>query len=173
MSSTQFRRRFLKSAAALAVSAPSLIRAIPSEEAPWLAKQIRMVIPFAAGGTTDLLARAVGQHMAEVWKQPVVADNRPGANGVVAGEIVAKSAGDRSTPAEHCSFLAGRRLQFNEALPRTAEGRYATAIHFNGPLRECLSSISSDWSPCRCTWNNGFWLNDSRDRLSMKGKRAG
>ena len=55
-------------------------------------KQIRMVIPFAPGGTTDLLARAVGQHMQETWGQPVVADNRAGANGVVAGEIVAKAA---------------------------------------------------------------------------------
>jgi tripartite-type tricarboxylate transporter receptor subunit TctC len=55
------------------------------------------VIPFAAGGTTDLLARALGQHMTQVWGQPVVADNRAGANGVVAGEIVAKSAGDGYT----------------------------------------------------------------------------
>jgi tripartite-type tricarboxylate transporter receptor subunit TctC len=60
-------------------------------------KQIRMVIPFAPGGTTDLLARAVGQHMQETWGQPVVADNRAGANGVVAGEIVAKAAGDGYT----------------------------------------------------------------------------
>ena len=60
-------------------------------------KQIRMVIPFAPGGTTDLLARAIGQHMSQAWGQPVVADNRAGANGVVAGEIVAKSPGDGYT----------------------------------------------------------------------------
>jgi tripartite-type tricarboxylate transporter receptor subunit TctC len=97
MSSAHHRRRFLKVAAALAVAAPSIVRAAPRQEAPWPDKQIRMVIPFVTGGTTDLLARAVGQHMAEVWKQPVVADNRPGANGVVAGEIVAKSPGDGYT----------------------------------------------------------------------------
>ena len=56
-----------------------------------------MVIPFAPGGTTDLLARAVGQHMQETWGQVVVADNRAGANGVVAGDIVAKAAGDGYT----------------------------------------------------------------------------
>jgi tripartite-type tricarboxylate transporter receptor subunit TctC len=56
-----------------------------------------VVIPFAAGATTDLLARALGQHMTQAWGQPVVADNRAGANGVVAGEIVAKSAGDGYT----------------------------------------------------------------------------
>jgi tripartite-type tricarboxylate transporter receptor subunit TctC len=60
-------------------------------------KQIRMVIPFAPGGTTDLLARAVGQQMQETWGQPVIADNRAGANGVVAEEIVAKSAPDGYT----------------------------------------------------------------------------
>src|SRR5260370_10112148 len=43
---------------------------------------------------SSLLARALGQHMTQAWGQPVVADNRAGANGVAAGEIVAKSAGD-------------------------------------------------------------------------------
>lgn len=60
-------------------------------------KQIRMIIPFAAGGTTDLLARAIGQQLNEAWGQPVISDNRAGANGVIAGEIVAQSAGDGYT----------------------------------------------------------------------------
>ena len=87
------RATFLRGAAAFAVAAPAIGRA----EGTWPDKQIRMVIPFAAGGTTDLLARALGQHMTQAWGQPVVADNRAGANGVVAGEIVAKSAGDGYT----------------------------------------------------------------------------
>ena len=81
------RARFLKGAAALALAAPSIARG----QGTYPDKQIRMVIPFAPGGTTDLLARAVGQHFSQAWGQPVVADNRAGANGVVAGEIVAKS----------------------------------------------------------------------------------
>ena len=72
-------------------------RALVRAQVRYPDKQIRMVIPFAPGGTTDLLARAVGQHMQETWGQPVVADNRAGANGVVAGEIVAKSAPDGYT----------------------------------------------------------------------------
>jgi tripartite-type tricarboxylate transporter receptor subunit TctC len=56
-----------------------------------------MIIPFAAGGTTDLLARAIGQQLNEAWGQPVISDNRAGANGVIAGEIVAKSPGDGYT----------------------------------------------------------------------------
>jgi tripartite-type tricarboxylate transporter receptor subunit TctC len=87
------RATFLRGAAAFAVAAPAIVRA----QGAWPDRQIRMVIPFAAGGTTDLLARALGQHMTQAWGQPVVADNRAGANGVVAGEIVAKSAGDGYT----------------------------------------------------------------------------
>jgi tripartite-type tricarboxylate transporter receptor subunit TctC len=87
------RASFLRGLGALAVAAPAMVRA----QGAWPDKQIRMVIPFAPGGTTDLLARAVGQHMAQVWGQAVVADNRAGANGVVAGEIVAKSPGDGYT----------------------------------------------------------------------------
>jgi tripartite-type tricarboxylate transporter receptor subunit TctC len=86
------RTAFLKGAGAL-VLASTVGRA----QGIWPDKQIRMVIPFAAGGTTDLLARALGQHMTQAWGQPVVADNRAGANGVVAAEIVAKSAGDGYT----------------------------------------------------------------------------
>ena len=87
------RAQFLRGAAALAVAAPAGARA----QGHYPDKPIRMIIPFAAGGTTDLLARAVGQHMSQSWGQPVVADNRAGANGVVAGEIVAKAAPDGYT----------------------------------------------------------------------------
>jgi tripartite-type tricarboxylate transporter receptor subunit TctC len=87
------RAQFLKGAAALAFAAPAIVRA----QGSYPDKQIRMVIPFAPGGTTDLLARALGQHFSQAWGQPVVADNRAGANGVVAGEIVAKAAADGYT----------------------------------------------------------------------------
>lgn len=92
------RKDFLKGAGAFALAAPSLAApGLARAQGAFPDKPIRMVIPFAPGGTTDLLARAVGQHMSQVWGQPVVADNRPGANGVIAGEIVAKAAGDGYT----------------------------------------------------------------------------
>jgi len=91
------RHVFLKGLAAAAL-APALARApFVRAEGGYPDKQIRMVIPFAPGGTTDLLARAVGQHMQQTWGQPVVADNRAGANGVVAGDIVAKAPPDGYT----------------------------------------------------------------------------
>lgn len=82
------------------LAAPALLPALAAKRAwsqQYPDKQIRMVIPFAAGGTTDLLARAIGQQLNEAWGQPVISDNRPGANGVIATEIVAKSPGDGYT----------------------------------------------------------------------------
>jgi tripartite-type tricarboxylate transporter receptor subunit TctC len=91
------RQVFLKGFAAAAL-APGLAQGpVARAQGGYPEKQIRMVIPFAPGGTTDLLARAVGQHMQETWGQVVVADNRAGANGVVAGEIVAKAMPDGYT----------------------------------------------------------------------------
>lgn len=92
------RKDFLKGAGAFVLAAPALaVPHLTRAQGTFPDKPIRMVIPFAPGGTTDLLARAVGQHMSQAWGQPVIADNRPGANGVIAGEIVAKSAGDGYT----------------------------------------------------------------------------
>ena len=60
-------------------------------------KPIRLIIPFVAGGTTDQIARAVGTHLSQAWGQPVVMDNKPGANGVIASEIVAGAPNDGYT----------------------------------------------------------------------------
>jgi tripartite-type tricarboxylate transporter receptor subunit TctC len=61
------------------------------------AKAVRIVVPFGAGGTTDILARVIGERLAERWNQQVVIDNRPGAGGNIAVEIVARSAADGYT----------------------------------------------------------------------------
>ncbi|MGQ0751537.1 MAG: tripartite tricarboxylate transporter substrate binding protein [Betaproteobacteria bacterium] len=60
-------------------------------------KAIRIVVPFPAGGTSDILSRAIGQKLTEEWKQPVVVDNRPGASANIGAEIVVKSPPDGYT----------------------------------------------------------------------------
>src|SRR3954468_1110715 len=52
---------------------------------------IRLILGFAPGGSTDLVARVVGQKLSEAWNQQVVVDNRPGANGMIGADLVAKA----------------------------------------------------------------------------------
>jgi tripartite-type tricarboxylate transporter receptor subunit TctC len=60
-------------------------------------RPIKIVVPFAPGGTTDMLARLVGQRLTQSWGQPVVIENKPGAGATLGADIVAKSAGDGYT----------------------------------------------------------------------------
>jgi len=60
-------------------------------------KPIRLVVPYAAGGTSDILARQLGPKLTEAWSQPVVVENKTGANGNVGADFVAKSAPDGYT----------------------------------------------------------------------------
>ena len=71
--------------------------ACPAIAQTYPAKPIRLIVPFPAGGSADIMARAVSQKMSETWRQPVVVDNRVGASGNIGADMVARSAGDGYT----------------------------------------------------------------------------
>jgi tripartite-type tricarboxylate transporter receptor subunit TctC len=60
-------------------------------------RPIRMIVPFPAGGPSDIVARVIGQKMSEDWGQPVVIENRPGANTIIGAQAAAKAAPDGYT----------------------------------------------------------------------------
>src|ERR1700752_4790638 len=93
------RRQVMKLSAASAL-APAI--AMPARAQAWPNRNVRLVVPFPAGGGADAIARIVGQRLSEVWGQQVVIENRGGASGNLAAEAVAHSAPDGYT-----LFLAG------------------------------------------------------------------
>ncbi len=97
MNTTRFnaRRTVLQAIAAASLGAALVPAAFAAEAFP--NKPITMVVPFVAGGTTDILARIVGQSLGEELGQPVIIDNRAGAGGNIGGQFAARAPADGYT----------------------------------------------------------------------------
>lgn len=95
------RRRVLSAlagaATTLALPGMLLAPASASAQGAWPTKPVRIVVPFTAGGTTDILARAIAPELSRAFGQPFVVDNKPGAGGNTGATEVARSAPDGQT----------------------------------------------------------------------------
>jgi len=103
------RRRFVGLTAA-AIAAPSIL-ASRALSANWPLRMVRIVVPFPPGGSTDITARLVGNRLQEVWGQTVVIENKPGAGGNIASDMVA-----HSDPDGYAVFIVGPGLATNQFL---------------------------------------------------------
>lgn len=92
------RRQGLKTALGLTLGLAFVAgMAGPAMAQEWPQQPVKLVVPFAAGGATDLLARALAVELSKSWKQTVVVDNKPGAGGALGTENVARAAADGYT----------------------------------------------------------------------------
>jgi tripartite-type tricarboxylate transporter receptor subunit TctC len=88
--SRPLRRRTWLAACAATLALPATLRA----QSGWPNKPVRIVVPFAPGGTTDILARAMAPELSQAFGQQFIVDNKPGAGGNVGADLVAKSPAD-------------------------------------------------------------------------------
>ena len=126
--------------------AAALVLASPAAHAQsYPSRQITLVIPFAAGGSNDIIARAIGKELSDAWGQPVIAENRPGAGGVIGASAVAAAAPDGYT-----LLLVSTTFTINAAIKKSMP--FDTAKDFT-PIafvaRSPLLFVSSKYLPVK------------------------
>jgi len=84
-------------AATAGAFAASLTVAVSASAQNFPTRPVRIIVPFAPGGAVDTVGRMVAQKLGEAWRQPVVVENRPGAGGIIAADMVAKAPPDGHT----------------------------------------------------------------------------
>jgi tripartite-type tricarboxylate transporter receptor subunit TctC len=127
------------------IAAPALAQNYPT-------KPLRIIVPFPAGGTSDILARAVGQKLTEEWKQQIIIDNRPGAGANIGAEVAAKSPADGYTlfliSTIHCinpslySKLAYDPIRDFAPVTLIAETSQVLAVHPSLPVKTVKEFIA-------------------------------
>jgi len=128
------RRLILGGAAAVANAAAAPSRADPSSNT-WPSKTIAILVPFPAGGSADLSARLLAEHLKTVLGQPVVVENKPGAGGNIAAAEAARAQGDGHTlfvgtnGTQTINQSLYRHLAYDPAADFTAIGMMWSAPH--------------------------------------------
>jgi tripartite-type tricarboxylate transporter receptor subunit TctC len=117
------------------------------------AKPVRIIVPFAPGGATDIVTRLLAQKLTEVWGQQVVADNRAGAGGNIGGELAAKSPADGYTLFMTSGSIVTanpymyRKLSWNPekdlvAITNVASGPQVVVVHPSFPAKNIKEMIA-------------------------------
>ena len=122
-------------------------------------KPLRVVIPYPPGGTSGILARLLGVKITEAWSQPVVVDNRTGANGIIGAEFVARA------PADGYTYLL------------TDIGNLAVApnvfkLNYD-PLRDLASVSTISYSPHLLTTHPSLPIKTMRDLIALAKAHPG
>ena len=114
-------------AALACLLAPLVAAALPAQAQAqaYPNKAVRVIVPFAAGTATDTLARLAGQHIADALKQPVVVDNRAGANGAIGADAVAKARADGSTLLVTTNTTQASNLSLMKSIPYDPQKDFA------------------------------------------------
>src|ERR1700730_14963471 len=81
----------------LLAGAALLLAGVSAHAETFPSRPVRILVPYAAGGAMDVLARTLGQSLAKIWGQQPVIENRPGAGGIVASQALSKAAPDGYT----------------------------------------------------------------------------
>jgi tripartite-type tricarboxylate transporter receptor subunit TctC len=134
-------RRYFNALAAASVCMPSIAANRASAQASpqvWPTRPVRLVVPFAAGGPTDVIARIVGERLAKGWGQQVVIENRPGGGGNIANETVLRSEPDGYT------VLMGGSSQ------ATMRSLYRSLSHDRSGISHRSPSSAATRSSCTC-----------------------
>jgi tripartite-type tricarboxylate transporter receptor subunit TctC len=106
-----------------------LVLPLPALAQGWPSKPIRLVIPFPAGGATDILGRTVAQKLGAALGQQVIVDNKPGAGGTIGADIVAKAAPDGYTILMATSSTHSIGPALNPKMPYDAFRDFAPVAH--------------------------------------------
>src|ERR1700761_7326299 len=131
----------------------------PAHAQTYPSKQITLIIPFAAGGSNDIVARAIGKELSEAWGQPVIAENRPGAGGVIGAAAVASAPPDGYT-----LLLVSTTFTINAAIKKSMP--FDTAKDFT-PIAFVARS------PLLFVSSKGLAVKTAKDALALAKSKPG
>jgi len=130
------RRRaatLIAAAVAAPIVAPSILKARSSQP-------VFIIVPYASGGSIDSLMRSIAKGMSEALEQPVLVDNKPGANGIVGSQYVARAPKDGSVLLAGGTGPISLNVLLRKSLPYKLEDFASVAMLCNGPLSLTVNS---------------------------------